>query len=409
MRDEPQSTAGPLAGVRVLAVENFMAGPFGSMMLADAGAEVMKIESPEGGDGSRQVARILKDEQGQPIGAPFVRFNRNKKSLTLNLRAEPGKEIFRRLVKLADVVWENFRPGVMDRLGLGYGALREINPRLIYTSVSGFGHLDIYPGPYWERPAFDMVVQAMAGLMMLPGKDGDPPLWLGFPLSDLYPSMLAAYGTLLALMARERTGRGQHVDIAMYDASVSLNERAVSLAYITGEAPQRGADPYFAPYGPFQAQDGFVVIGLISEPMWPRFCQALKRPDLEADPRLRNGMDRFRHMESVLKPIIDQWLADKTAEEAAQILLESGVPAAPVQTAKDLLRCPQVHARRMLLEFDYYGNRVAAAGNPVKLSASPEGPPSSPPRLGQHTEEILRTLLGIGPEEIVRLRAEGII
>lgn len=402
--------ARPLEGLRVLAVEQFMAGPLGTMLLADNGAEVIKIERPGVGEISRHVNRFPVGKGGQLVSSTTLRLNRNKKGITLDLKKERGKEIFRELVRVSDAVWENLSAGGMDELGLGYRHLREIKPSLIYVSVSGFGHTDLYPGPYWQRPAYDMVIQAMSGLMYMPGEDEDPPMWLGFQLSDMYPSILAVCGLLMALHMRTKTGLGQHVDMAMYDASVALNERTIALHSLLGQAPARGQGVFTTQLGVFEARDGHLVIGALTQQNWPKLCRTIGREDLLEDQRLATPELRGRYLRELLRPAIEGWTKGNTKDEAVRIFLEQDIPAGPVQRVDDLFQCPQVRARRMLMEVDDpVAGPVLLAGNPIKMSLMEEPPPSPPPLLGQHTQEVLSRLLNLSPAQIEGLRAEGVI
>lgn len=405
-REGPQR---PLEGIRVLALEQFAAGPYGSMFLTDFGAEVIKIEAPGIGEGGRNIQPYVENERGRTSYAMVSR-NRGKKSLSLNLQKEEGREIFRRLAGVSDVVWENMRPGVMDKLGLGYRALRALNPKIIYASISGFGHGDIYQSPYIELPAFDIAAQAMSGLMLRPGQKGQPPLFLGFALGDYYPGVMATMGVLLALRWRDLTGQGQHVDISMYDATISLNELGIVFYSFTKQLAERGVIALAAPYGAFQAKDGYVVIAVVGEPIWARFCRAIGREDLLQDPSLQSGVERVKRMDDLLRPIVEGWSRDKTRAEVVEYLNRHGVPTMPVREVDDLFSCPHARARRMLLEVDDpVAGKQTVAGNPVKLSAVPDAPAVPPPQLGQHTEEVLSGLLGLREAELARLREAGVI
>lgn len=403
------ATSLPLADVRVLDLTQMIAGPYCTLLLADAGAEVIKIERPGVGDLSRAVAPFIEDGQGRRISAYFMRFARYKKSLTLDLTRPRGQEIFLKLVRRADVVVENFRPGVMEKFGLGYAALREANPAIIYATISGFGHLDIYHSPYWDRPAFDIVAQAMSGLMEQTGQVDGPPTVMAGAVGDIFPAALTAYGIMVALHQRARTGQGQHLDIAMYDSLISLNERAVMLYGVTGQVMTRGIRTLLAPYGVYAAQDGFVVIAALSQEQWRDFCRAMGREDLITHPQLDTADKRADNDLTLLRPLIEAWTKDKKKHEVTEILLKHGVPAGPVQTAADLFTCPHAQARRMLIEMPHpLGGHITVAGRPVKLSAVPEGPAGPAPLLGQHTTEVLSTLLGLSAWEINKLREEGI-
>lgn len=399
----------PLDGIRVLAVEHFMAGPYGSMLLADFGAEVIKIEPPGTGEAGRHVAPCIANERGM-VSQTLVRLNRNKKSVALNLQEAQGQEIFRRLVGVSDVVWENLRPGTMDRLGLGYQTLRAIKPALIYASVSGFGHSDIYQSPYAQLPAFDIVAQGMSGLMLRAGKEGEPPAYLGFPLGDQYPSVLAAFGVVLALRWRDLTGEGRRVDISMYDALASLNELCIGLRNFTRQPSPRGTVGVSAPYDAFRVSDGYVVIAVVGEPIWERFCRTIGREDLLEDPNLERGMDRLERTEGLLRPIIEDWGRDKTRAQVVELLNAQAVPAAPVYDVDELLSCPHLRARNMLLAIDDpVAGRVVVAGNPIKMSGAPEPATEPSPQLGQHTAEVLSELLGLRQSDLAALAAEGVI
>lgn len=402
----------PLSGVRVVSLEAFVAGPLATMLLADAGAEVLKVESPGAGDPARPLGPFLTSDRGEREGAYFARLNRDKKSVAVNLKATAGREILGRLIASADVFLTNLRPDAVEKLGLSYAALRDAHPRLVYVAISGFGHRDLLPSPYWNWPAFDMLAQGLGGLMHQVGAAEGPPTWLGIPLGDLYPGTLAAYGAMLGLFQRLTTGRGQLVDIAMYDSMMLLNERSVVQYAVTKEVPPRGSGhDLFAPYGPFKARDGYVVIAVATEDMWQRLCEAMARPELAADPRFASGVARVARLESDLRPIVEGWLADKSPADVTRLLQAVGVPAGPVQTAADFFHCPHVKARNMLVEVTLpLSGRLQTVGNPVKLESSIDADlPHLIPRLGEHTEEILVSLLGLTPAEVGRLRREGVV
>ncbi|TCJ21966.1 CoA transferase [Microbacterium sp. PI-1] len=377
-----EQNSGPLSGVRVLAIENFLSGPYGSMLLADFGADVIKVEPPEG-DGYRRATPNYENDHGR-MSYSFLRVNRNKQSVVLDLKSPEGKEAFLRLVDESDVVWENLRPGAMDRLGLGWTVLHERNPVLIYGTISGFGHGDVLPrGPYADLPAFDIVAQAMSGSMTRVGEEGQPPLYLGAPIADQLAGVMAAFGVVLALRTAEATGQGQHVDIAMYDVMVALNEQSVGHYSHFGVVPKRGLSPTSAPYGAFRAKDGWFAVGIASDWIWARFCAAIDRPDLVTAEGLRTGMERSSNQDAVLRPLIEEWASTRTAAEAAFHLTGAGVPAAPVQDISDLFTDPHVAAREMLttLEDPVIG-QLTVAGNPVKLGSHPHLPTRTAPQLG---------------------------
>lgn len=399
----------PLAGIRVLTVENFIAAPFASMWLADAGAEVVKIETREGGDFARSTSPVKPGADGKPNGLAFLRTNRNKKSVTLDLKHEEGRRVFTDLAAQADVVIENLRPNVMDRLGLGYADLSKINPRLIYGAISGFGHEDILPSPYGDFPAFDIVGQAMSGLMYRPERTGDRPTYLGFSLADIECGILALYGVVLALLHRQTTGRGKKIDISMYDASLILNEISVTMYSATKRTSPPGVHAVTAPFGTYRAKDGYIVIAVLGEHIWKRFADTIGRPDLTSDPRFTDGMLRKQHLD-VLNVEIDAWLADRTRESALATLRAGGVPCSNVNDVPDLFDCPHVAARKMLMTLDdpVWGP-IQVAGNPVKMSDVPEPEAKAPPSLGEHNSDVLHQWLGMDDGEIGRLRDMNVI
>lgn len=379
---EGSSAAAPLSGVRLLAVENFVSGPYGSMMLADFGADVIKVESPEG-DGYRAASPNYHTDAGD-MSFAFLRVNRNKRSVVLDLKSPDGRAAFLDLVETSDVVWENLRSGAMDRLGLGWRELRARNPRLVYASISGFGHGDVLPpGPYTDLPAFDIVAQAMSGAMLTIGKEGDPPMYLGSPIADQLAGMLSAFGVVLALRSVELTGEGQHVDTAMYDVMVALNEQLIGHVSHFGELPRRGLSPTSAPYGAFRARDGWVAIGIASDAIWRRFCIAIGRPELVDDAELATGLARSARQEATLRPIIETWAVNRTALEVTMHLSAAGVPAGPVQDVSQLFDDPQVAAREMLMDVeDPVVGRLTVAGNPIKISGPWRVPRRPAPQLG---------------------------
>lgn len=398
----------PLTGIRVIGFEQYMSAPYCTMLLADAGAEVIKIERPGTGDPRRVIAPFVESEDGQRLGGGFIAYNRNKKSVALNLRTEEGRKIYKELVQVADVVVENMRPGVTTRLGIGYDVLKEINPRLVYAAISGFGQLDDLRGPYTDWPAFDIVVEAMSGIMHLVGYEDRPPQWTIYGLADLYTGMVAAYSIMLALFMRERTGEGQFVDTAMYDSMLALNERMVMLYSLTGEMQPRGRMRYQGPRAAFKAKDGYLAVNIPDNLMWRRLCQAIGREDLADDPRTADGPSRGENS-ALVRSVVEAWMADKTREEARLLLSEHGVPSGPVHTAEDIFNCPQVEARQMLVDIeDPLFGTYKFARSPMTLSSSPGIEARRPPRLGEHTRPVLRELLGYDDGELDELEAAGI-
>jgi len=400
---------GPLSGLRVIGLEQYMSAPYCTMLLADAGAEVIKIERPGRGDPRRSIPPYATDEHGRRVAGGFIGYNRNKKSLALNLREEEGCQILKQLVEVSDAVVENLRPGAMDKLGLGYEQLKAVNPRLVYSAISGFGRLEEYSGPYSKRPAFDIVAEAMSGMMNLVGFADKPPSWSIYGLADVYSGQVTAYGVMLALFARERTGEGQFVDSAMLDNMLALNERMVTLFSFTGESPQRGRLQHLAPRGAFRCRDGYLALNVPDDIQWGRLCQAMGREDLQTDPQTADGTARAGS-DDFIRSIIEAWLADKTRAEAVELLGQNGVPSGPVNTAEDIFDDPHVAARQMLVTVDdpIAGPRKYAR-SPLHLSATPEISTEPAPRLGEHTRPILRDLLGYGEERIDQLQEKGVV
>ena len=384
----------PLTGIRVIGLEQYMSAPYCTMLLADAGAEVIKIERPGWGDPRRAIPPYATDESGRRVAGGFIGYNRNKKSLALNLREDAGRQILKDLMKCSDVVVENLRPGAMDKMGLGYETLKEINPRLIYAAISGFGRLEGHTGPYRNRPAFDIVAEAMGGIMNLVGFEDKPPSWTIYGMADVYSGQVTAYGVMLALFMRERTGQGQFVDSAMLDNMLALNERMVTIYSLTGESPERGRLKHLYPRGAFRCQDGYLALNVPDDIQWGRLCEAIGRDDLKADPRAADGTARAANAEFI-RPLIEAWLADKTRAQAVTLLEERGVPSGPVYTAEDVFNDPHIAARHMLVTVDdpVAGPRKYAR-TPIHLSAAPEIPADSAPQLGEHTYPILSDLLG---------------
>lgn len=380
------------------------------MMLAHQGAEVIKIERPGVGDSSREMAPIVKNEKGEKNSGYFLRFNLNKRSLSLDITAPAGQQVFKELVAVSDVVVENFRPGLMKKIGLDYAVLKEINPRLVYAAISGFGTSPAYEGPYADRPAYDIISQAMGGLMHTCGFEDRPPAWLGIALGDIYSGVMAAYGITLALIDRERTGEGQYLDISMYDNMASLAERYFTAYSLTGAVMQRGKEKFIAPWGPFAAKDGYVALIIATERDWGKFCEAIGRPDLVTDPRCTSGPKRAQNMDDFIRPIIEQWMSDKTKDEVCAAFLAKSLPAGPVQDAKEVFDCPHLNQRDLFVETeDPILGKIKLMGSPLKLSATPEQLNGPVPLLGQHTEEVLRTVLGYSADQIAALSGEKVV
>ncbi len=398
----------PLSGIRVIGLEQYMSGPYCTMLLADAGAEIIKIERPGTGDPRRAIPPFVEKDGIRKAGG-YLSYNRNKKSLALNLRRDAGQDILRKLVKLADVVVENLRPGAIAKMGLDYDKLRELNPRLIYAAISGFGRLPGYQSDYSQRPAFDIVAEAMSGVMDLIGFEDRPPTYTLYGMADVYSGMIAAFGIMQALFMRERTGRGQMVDVSMLDNMLALNERMVTLYSVTGQEPKRGRLEHLWPRGAFQCRDGYVALNVPDDIVWQRLAGAVGRPDLAEDPHSTDGTSRAANA-AFLQPIIEAWMADKTRVEVVDALNAAGVPTGPIYTARDVFSDDHFRRRKMLVEIDdpEVGPSTFARTTP-HLSAAPEIPTGAAPNLGQHTRSILQELLDYESEQVDRLIEAGVV
>jgi len=408
----PNENAGPLAGVRVLSNEVQLAGPYCSMTLADRGAEVIKIERPKYGDSAREGAPIIKNDDGERVSGYFMRFNRNKRSLTLNLKDPKGQEIYRELAAKSDVVIDNLRPGVMEKLGFGYDALCTINPGIIYVSISGFGTMPDLQGPYAGRPAYDIVAQAMGGLMYTCGQEGGPPTWLGIALGDLYSAALAVQGIMFALYERTKTGKGQYIDVSMYDAMISLAERSLTAYSLTGHVLKRGIEPFIAPWGPFQTKDGWIALIVPTERDWARLCEAMERPDLIGmEGETDSGPARARNMQGgFLQPVVEDWIAARTTDEVVEELLAQGLAVGPVQNAKDVFECEHASARNAFIDIeDPVAGEVTLVGPPIKMSGQETVVTHPAPRLGEDNEAILQDVLGYEAQQIQELIESGVL
>lgn len=392
----------PLAGIRVLDVSILLAGPFGTMILGDLGAEVLKIERPPKGDSSRHMPPHFVGGES----AYYLSMNRNKKSMTLDLKQPEGIQIFRDLVKEADVVWDNFRPGVMKRLGIDHESLSKINPRIISCSISGFGQ----EGPYRDRPAFDLVVQAMGGVMSYTGEENGTPVRMGAPLGDLGGGIFGAIGVLAALQERERTGRGQMVDVAMLDVQIALQIYRALYYWLSGEIPTPvGAGHVSAvPIDLFRTADHGIVIDANTEEVFARLCKALGRPEWTTDPNFRDRMARWHNKRELLQAI-QIILLTKTRAEWMDILVKHEVPCGPVNSVADILNDPHVEQRPMMVTTQHpTAGELKLIASPVKFPAHGELPYAHPPLLGEHTAEVLSKWLGYSAERIAALKEKGV-
>ena len=394
---------GPLDGFVVLDLTRVLSGPYCTMMLADLGARVIKIEQPGRGDDTRAWGPPFAGSES----AYFLSINRNKESVTLNLKDERGRELVMRLLERADVLIENFRPGAIARLGLDYDRLSARWPRLVYCSISGFGQA----GPRRDEPGYDAVVQAEGGLMSITGAGDGPPFRLGVAVADIVTGMFAAQGITAALLARERTGRGQFVDIAMLDSTVALLTYQASSYFATGISPVRMGNrhPSIVPYENFAASDGDFVLSVGNDAIWQSFCRVTSLDDLAHDPRFATNAGRVEHYDD-LKPILDERLRTRSRREWIAALLAAGVPSGAVRNAGEVLGDPQLQHRGMIARVEHATQgRINVLGSPLKLSATPSSVRDAPPTLGQHTEAVLSRDLGLSQQEIEGFRAAGVI
>jgi len=394
--------AGPLEGIRVVDLTRVLAGPFATQSLGDLGAEVLKIEPPGGGDETRRFPPFVAGESHY-----FLGINRNKKSLVIDLQQPAGAEILRKLVASADILVENYRPGVMNRLGLGYDRLSEINPRLIYCAISGFG----LTGPLSEKPSFDIVTQALTGALSINGERGRTPVKLGIPLGDMVGGVFGPMAVLAALHERGRTGRGRLIDISLYDGLIGMLGYFTQLAFLTGEdpPPMGSSHPNIVPYGSFPASDGYIIIAVLSESFWGKLCDALERPDLAADPRFATPTLRRDRREEVDR-LISEVTRTRTVAEWEERLAAFDVPHAPVLGVTAALAHPHAQAREMVVTAEHpTAGELRLAGRPIKFPGMPQRPSTAPPVLGQHTAQVLRDELGYSQAEIDALRRDGVI
>ncbi len=390
-----------LGGLTMLDLTENLAGPFCSMLLADMGVDAIKVERPGVGDNQRGQGPAV-----HGVGLPFTMVNRNKRSLTVNLKHPRGRDIILRLAERCDIFLENYRPGTMDDLGIDYDAVRVRNPRIIYASISGFGQT----GPYRSRGGFDLIAQAMSGLMSVTGEPGRPPAKAGYPVTDLGSGMFAAYGILTALMARERTGEGQRVDTSLFETGLSWSVWQAAKYLGTGEppGPMGSAHPLSAPYQAFSTRDGHVVIGAGSQSLFRRLCNALDRADIGDDPRFATQTDRM-HRTAELAACLEETLVAHDTAHWLELLTDAGIPCGPINDVAGALADPQALARDMIVAYDHpAAGRLTTIGNPVKLSATPWEFRSAAPLLGQHTDEILGSL-GYDAGAIASLRDDGAI
>lgn len=400
--------SGPLKGITVLDITRVVAGPFCSMLLADLGATVIKVEHPDDPDYARTFPPFVKGDDDNEFSAFFAQFNRNKLGITLNLKSAAGKALLRRLVQRADVLVENFRPGTMEKLGLGYEVLKQENPRLIYTAISGFGRT----GPNSSRPAFDNTGQAAGGLWSMNGFADRPPVRVGTIIGDLAASLYAAIGTLAALREAERGGEGQVVDISQQDSVLTLTENAVVRYTTAGEVatPLGNDHPFVRPYGQFPCKDGHVFFGGYTDKFWRITCEIFGEPELAQDPEIDTMEKRFDRDVATRRvtPILERWFSRHTKAELEEMAGDR-IPLSAIKTIAEVVEDPHIAARDMIVKVPVAGKLVRMFGLPIKLSGTPGNACAKAPDPGEHNAFVFSRLAGLTPEEVAKLAAEGTI
>ncbi len=395
---------GPLGGIRVLDLTRILAGPYCTMYLCDLGAEVIKIERPQGGDIARGNGPFIDD-----MSTFFLSLNRGKKSVTLELGTPAGKKVFKELVQHADVLVENFVPGAMRRLGLDYAALSEVNPRLIYCAISGFGQ----DGPYAQRRALDIVVQAMGGIMSITGEEHGPPVRPGVSIGDIAAGLNAAIAILAAVIERGLSGQGQMIDISMLDCQLALQENAFVRYLNLGEIPKPlgTRHPVVTPVQAFQTQDGWVAVAIVGgvNDQWPLFCAAIDRPELIDDPRFTTS-----HLRTVnyltLEPLMSQPFRQRATAEWLERFQKAGIACSPINTIDQVADHPQVQMRGMIADIPWEGHAsVRVVNSPLRFQRTPPAVERMAPTLGEHTEIILQDWIGLDAAQITALRATGVV
>src|SRR5882757_6569878 len=393
-----RSWTGPLQGIRVLDFTRVLAGPAASLALADLGAEVLKIEPPGTGDETRSFPPFRAGESHY-----FLSVNRGKKSIVVDLKSDAGVALVKDLAAKCDILIENYRPGVMDRLGLGYETLSAINPRLIYCAISGYG----MTGPLRDRPSFDIVLQAMSGALSVNGEAGRPPTKMGIPLGDLVGGINGPMGILAALYERSVTGRGRLIDVSLLDGMIGMLAYLPQLAFFTGEDPQpQGSEhPNLVPYGIFPAKDGSIVVACLMNSFWERICQALGMQEWIKDSRFES-IEKRRDNRRLVNERVSEFTHQRSVADLVELFTQHQVPHASILGIKDALTQPQAVAREMVVETDHQVlGKIPIVNRAIKFPGDHQPVPTAPPVLGQHTDEILRDILGLTSEQIEELRA----
>jgi CoA:oxalate CoA-transferase len=396
-----------LEGIRVIDLSHVLAAPTATMFLADLGAEVIHIEPPRGDD-AREFGPFV-GEPGKNRSGYFISLNRNKKSMVLNLRQDKGKKILEELIRKSDILVENYRPSTMRKLGFGWKEIQRINPRIIYASICGFGQ-DSLPG-YDSRPSYDVVAQGYSGLMSITGPEGGPPCRVGSSIGDIIAGHQAVIGILAALRYRERTGHGQHYDGSMVDGLFAILENAVIRYTTTDEVPEPlgSRHPSITPFQGFRTKDSWIIIAIGNDLLWAKFCRLINRPDLSEDSRFKTNPLRTQYVKELI-PILEVEIQKKTTKEWVALLGAADLPHSPINNIREICEDPNIRYRRMLVEIEQPGvGKVRIAGSPIHLSETPGEVYSPAPLLGQHSEEILRDVLGYSKEAIDQLQREGIV
>jgi CoA:oxalate CoA-transferase len=396
-----------LEGIRVIDLSHVLAAPTATMFLADLGAEVIHIEPPRGDD-AREFGPFV-GEPGKNRSGYFISLNRNKKSMVLNLRQDKGKKILEELIRKSDILVENYRPSTMRKLGFGWKEIQRINPRIIYASICGFGQ-DSLPG-YDSRPSYDVVAQGYSGLMSITGPEGGPPCRVGSSIGDIIAGHQAVIGILAALRYRERTGHGQHYDGSMVDGLFAILENAVIRYTTTDEVPEPlgSRHPSITPFQGFRTKDSWIIIAIGNDLLWAKFCRLINRPDLSEDSRFKTNPLRTQYVKELI-PILEVEIQKKTTKEWVALLGAADLPHSPINNIREICEDPNIRYRRMLVEMEQPGvGKVRIAGSPIHLSETPGEVYSPAPLLGQHSEEILRDVLGYSKEAIDQLQREGIV
>jgi len=393
----------PLEGIRILDLSRILAGPYCTMLLGDMGAEVLKVEEPKKGDDTRAWGPPFVNGES----AYFFCINRNKKSLTLDLKAPQGKEILKALAATCDVLMENYKPGTMEKLGLGYDALKGVNPGLIYCAVSGFGRT----GPYGERAGYDVIVQGVGGLMGITGEEGGGPVKVGVAMTDLATAMHAHGAILAALWQRQRTGQGGRLDLSLLETQV-ITLINIASSYLNGdETPKRWGTAHasIVPYQALRTKDGYLIVGCGNEKLWQALCKVIDAPALAADPRFQSNVDRVKHR-GVLIPLLEERMARRTTAEWDRLVGEAGIPCGPINSMEQVFADPQVKHLQLVQEVAHpVAGRVKVIRHPVSMNGTPFPVRLPPPALGQHTDEVLRDVLGMDAARIAALRRDGVI